>query len=156
MHGQPANYREHLRASLRGQSARSLRSFGDVIDALTRCTHVCTACAEACLGEPSRLFRLRRFIRTHLDCAEVCAATVQVLTRKAETSPDLIHAQVRACILSCVLCADECRHHETVDKLFRTCADICSHCRERCNRLLQEIGANERTFSRSLIEGLAS
>ena len=45
------------------------------------CTQVCTSCADACLGE-EMVRQLTQCIRRNLDCADVCAATGSVATRR--------------------------------------------------------------------------
>ncbi|MEO5957680.1 MAG: four-helix bundle copper-binding protein, partial [Opitutaceae bacterium] len=64
---------------------RNLEFYADALVALRICHEVCTACADACLGEPEHLGRLHRCIRVDLDCADVCLATARLLVRQTET-----------------------------------------------------------------------
>ncbi|WP_205857510.1 four-helix bundle copper-binding protein, partial [Phytoactinopolyspora endophytica] len=69
----------------------------EVIDALGACAQACSACADACLSEEAdALPRLTRCIRDNLDCADICAATVAVLTRQTGYDARVTRAQVQA------------------------------------------------------------
>ena len=115
--------------------------YSEALRAISTCVETCTACADACLGEPEHLDKLRRCISTDLDCADVCAATARVLTRQTETPNDLVHAQLHACIVACQICADECDSHDEHDHC-RINAEACRYCQERCNFLLGEISSS--------------
>jgi hypothetical protein len=130
-------FRSHPRAD-----QQRLGFYGEAISALATCINACTACADACLGETEHLEHLRRCIRTDLDCADVCAATLRVITRQTETPSDLVHAQLHACVLACRICADECESHEDMHDHCRVCAEACRHCQERCNLLLGEVSSS--------------
>jgi len=116
--------------------------YAEALAALTTCANTCTACADACLGEPEHLEKLRRCIRIDLDCADVCTATARVLLRQTETPNELVHAQLHACVLACRVCADECESHADRHDHCRICAEACRHCQERCNFLLGEISSS--------------
>lgn len=115
--------------------------YSETLTALSTCANTCNACADACLAEPEHVGRLRRCIRTNLDCADICAATARVLMRQTETPHDLVHAQLHACIVACRTCADECAAHGDTHNHCRICAEACRHCQERCNLLLGEISS---------------
>lgn len=57
------------------------------------CAQTCTACADACLAEPM-VDRLRQCIRLNLDCADVCAATGKLASRRTgvKRGPAASHA----------------------------------------------------------------
>lgn len=116
--------------------------YTNVLNALSLCVQICTSCADACLDEGDHVTKLRRCIRTDLDCADVCAVTARLLTRQTETPNELIHAQLHACVLACQLCADECELHASMHDHCRICAETCRHCQERCNFLLGEISSS--------------
>lgn len=116
--------------------------YTEALGALVTCGNTCTACADACLGEPEHLAHLQRCIRTDLDCADVCLATARVLTRQTETPNELVHAQLHACVVACQSCADECERHAGEMDHCRICAEACRHCQERCNFLLGEISSS--------------
>lgn len=129
-----------LRSHPRADAQRAV-DFAEALRALSTCTEICTACADACLGETGHLEHLRRCIRTDLDCADVCAATARVLMRQTETPHELVHAQLHACIVACQACADECETHREMHDHCRLCAETCRYCQERCNFLLGEISS---------------
>ncbi len=116
--------------------------YAEALRALSAGAEVCTACADACLGEPENLEHLRRCIRTTLDCADVCTSTARVLMRQTETPNELVHAQLHACVVACQVCADECDRHSDRHDHCRLCADTCRYCQERCNFLLGEISSS--------------
>lgn len=125
--------RSHPRAD-----PRHAASYAEVIHALVICAQTCTSCADACLAETDHLAPLRRCIRTNLDCADICAATARILMRQTETTGELIHTQLHACILACQACGDECEDHAEMHDHCRVCAEACRHCQQRCNFLLGE------------------
>jgi hypothetical protein len=130
-----------LRSHPRGDPQRVI-DYAEALRAISTCAETCTACADACLGEPEHLEHLRRCIRTNLDCADVCTATMRVLVRQTETPNDLVHAQLHACILACRACAEECEGHGEMHDHCRLCAETCRYCQERCNFLLGEISSS--------------
>jgi hypothetical protein len=75
---------------------------GNTNDALIRCieecyscAQVCTSCADACLGE-DMVQQLTQCIRLNLDCADVCAATGSVATRRTGSNEEVIRRE-QAC-----------------------------------------------------------
>jgi hypothetical protein len=130
-----------LRRHPRGD-AQHTHDYVEALDALETCAAACTACADACLGEPHHLEQLRRCINTNLDCADVCGATARVLTRQTEAPNELVHAQLHACVIACQLCAEECERHADIHSHCRICAETCRHCQERCNFMLGEISSS--------------
>ena len=50
------------------------------IDEAYACAQACTSCADACLAERA-VADLRQCIRLNLDCADVCAATLDGVLR---------------------------------------------------------------------------
>jgi hypothetical protein len=131
-----------LRSHPRTDDQRFVIEYAETLGALSTCANTCTSCADACLGEPEHIERLRRCIRTDLDCADICTTTLHVLTRQTDTPNELVHAQLHACIIACQLCADECEQHAEMHDHCRICAEVCRHCQERCNFLLGEISSS--------------
>jgi hypothetical protein len=121
---------------------RHLEFYAEALSALRTCIEMCTACADACLGEPEHVGRLRHCIRVDLDCADVCTATARLLVRQTETPHDLVHSQLHTCVLACQTCAEECERHANVHDHCRICAEACRHCQARCNFLLGEISSS--------------
>lgn len=107
----------------------------DCIEACYRCAQTCTACADACLGE-SMVEELVACIRLNLDCADVCAATGNLLSRQTSANWQLIQAQLRACATACQLCGAECERHADMHEHCRVCAEMCRQCEDACRRLL--------------------
>ncbi|HWA86062.1 MAG TPA: four-helix bundle copper-binding protein [Opitutus sp.] len=117
-----------------------MADYASVIDALEQCAGICSACADACLGEAGEL--LRRCIQVSLDCADVCAATARLVLRQTETPNDLVHAQLHACALACRICAEECEALTLRHQHCRVCAEACRQCQERCNFLIGELSSS--------------
>ncbi len=129
--------RSHPRAD-----AQHATHYAEALKTLSTCAEVCTACADACVGEPEHVDRLRRCITTNLTCADICNATSRVLIRQTEPPNDVIHAQLHACVLACRTCADECEAHSEDHDHCRICSETCRYCQERCNFLLGEISSS--------------
>jgi len=99
------------------------------------CAQTCTACANACLGEP-QLQDLVRCIRLNLHCADLCDTTGRLISR--QENPDLARAILQACALACRLCAEECERHTDMEHC-RICAAACRRCQEACEQLLASL-----------------
>lgn len=110
----------------------------ECIAACFACTQSCTACADACLGKQNPA-KQTRCIRLNLDCADICLATGQVLSRQTAFDPPTARAILQACATSCRQCGDECQHHgDDGMEHCRVCAEACRRCEQAC---LQMIGA---------------
>ncbi|MDF6102758.1 four-helix bundle copper-binding protein [Gordonia hongkongensis] len=109
------------------------------IDAATDCAQVCTACADACLAEKS-VGDLVACIRTDLDCADICAVTARVLTRRTRPDDEVVRAVLRACIDACRACGGECAQHAEMHEHCRLCAEACGRCEEACRELAATLG----------------
>src|SRR5699024_1456631 len=105
------------------------------LQACRKCATACTACADACLAE-SDVTELISCIRTDLDCAEVCAATAAILTRRTATDPQIVRAQVTATRTIARACAEECEMHAEHHAHCRLCAEACRSCERACTELL--------------------
>lgn len=112
----------------------------ECITACLDCEQKCTACADACLGEPM-VAELVRCIRTNLDCTDVCAATARLVSRQTEADAGLLRAQVEACREACRLCGEECRRHAGHHEHCRICAEVCRECEQACDRLAAALAA---------------
>ena len=109
------------------------------IDAANTCAQVCTACADACLSE-EMVGELVKCILTDLDCADICATTVRVLSRHTAYDANLTKAQLEACIVACRACGDECEQHASMHEHCRVCAEACRRCESACTKLLESVG----------------
>jgi hypothetical protein len=105
------------------------------ISACLDCSQACVACADACLAE-LRPEELTRCITLNQSCADLCSATLRVLSRQTEADLRLCQSLLTACALACRLCADECRMHAEKMEHCRGCADACDACVEACARTL--------------------
>jgi hypothetical protein len=108
------------------------------IEASYSCAQACTSCADACLGEPM-VQQLTQCIRLNLDCADICAATGSVATRRSGSNDETIRNMLRTCADICVLCAEECRRHAAVHAHCRLCADACITCAQSCEQALDSM-----------------
>ena len=97
------------------------------------CAQACTACADACLGEPD-VADLRDCIRLDLDCADICAATGAIATRRGDERA--IIAALEACAAICDLCGHECQLHAGRHQHCRICAEACRRCERACREAL--------------------
>lgn len=129
-----------LRSHPRSEPQR-VTDYAETLKALSTCAEICTACADACLGETEHLEMLRRCITTDLDCADVCHATARVLTRQTEAPFEVVEALLHACVVACQTCADECETHGEAHDHCRICAETCRYCQERCNALLGSLSS---------------
>lgn len=132
---------EMIQTHPRGQQT-NLDRFVDCIHACYECVQVCGMCADACLGE-EMVKELTRCIRLNLDCADVCLATGQILSRQTEPEWLMSRLQVEACARACDLCAVECEQHARMHEHCRVCAEACRRCQQACEQLLQTLAANE-------------
>lgn len=97
--------------------------------AAIECAAVCSACADACLGEGD-LEDLRSCIRLNLDCADICHATARVLGRRTASELSVAGALLNACAEVCQSCAEVCAQHEHPH--CRACAAVCQACAQAC------------------------
>ncbi|WNB86998.1 four-helix bundle copper-binding protein [Cellulomonas sp. ATA003] len=109
------------------------------VDALLQCAQACTACADACLSE-EMVADLRKCIRTDLDCADICVAAANVLSRHTGYDANITRAVVQACVTACKSCGDECEAHAGMHEHCRICAEACRACEAACSELLAAIG----------------
>jgi hypothetical protein len=105
------------------------------IDECFDCSATCTACGDACLGEPD-VSDLIRSIRLNADCADVCDAVGRVLSRQTEIDLGVVRAAIEACIVVCRACGDECQRHAMHHDHCRVCAEVCRSCEQACRDLL--------------------
>ena len=107
----------------------------ECIAACFDCAQVCTACADACLGE-DMVAELTKCIRADLDCADICIATGNALSRQTGRDADVIHAILEACATACKACGDECAEHAEMHEHCKICAEACRRCEDACRALL--------------------
>ncbi len=78
-------------------------------------------------------------IRTDLDCADICLATGNALSRHTGRDANVIRAFLEACATSCKACGDECESHAGMHEHCRICAESCRRCEEACRSLLSSL-----------------
>jgi hypothetical protein len=102
------------------------------------CAQVCTSCADACLGE-DMVAQLTQCIRTDLDCADVCAATGAVASRRTGSNETVIKMMLEACAEACRICGEECDRHSDMHEHCRICAEACRRCEDACREAANTI-----------------
>jgi hypothetical protein len=107
----------------------------DASDAVNDCAQACTSCADDSLAEQD-ITALVKVIRLDLDCADVCTATVRVLSRQTEYDANLTRSLLETCVTSCKSCGDECERHAAMHEHCRVCAEACRRCEQACRQLL--------------------
>jgi hypothetical protein len=108
------------------------------IDECFDCAATCTACSDACLGEPD-VPEMVRCVRLCVDCADVCNMTGRIVARQTEPDARLESAVVDACVAACRACAEECDRHAPHHDHCRVCAEVCRRCEQACGDLLTAI-----------------
>lgn len=118
---------------------------GSTADALLRCieecyscAQTCTSCADACLGE-DMVQQLKQCIRLNLDCADICAATGAMASRRTGSNAEVLRAAIKACMEACRACGEECQKHADMHEHCRICADSCRSCEEACREALPQV-----------------
>ena len=103
------------------------------IRAAAECALVCTACADACLSEPT-VARLTDCIRLNLECGEICRLVARLLARPGRQDRESLERALDACSRACRACAEVCRRHD--HEHCRICADTCAACAEACEAMV--------------------
>jgi hypothetical protein len=109
------------------------------IDECFDCSTTCTACADACLGEPD-VPDLVRCVRLCLDCADICDTVGRVVSRQTEIDLGVVRAELEGCIVICRDCGDECEKHAPHHDHCRVSAESCRRCEQACRDLLASMG----------------
>ena len=104
------------------------------IDTLSDCAQACIADVDADLSEQN-LTEMVTCIRLCLDCADVCTATIGVISRQASYDANVTRPLLQACVAICKSCGDECERHAHM-RHCRVCAEACRLCEQACRGLL--------------------
>lgn len=135
------NEMQHSAATMMKTNPAASKQGGDLtklaacIDACFDCAQSCTACADACLSEKDTEM-LKQCIRLNQDCAAVCLAAGQVLSRAGRpASSAVIRTIVQACAAACAECATECEKHAKMHEHCKACAETCRRCETACKAL---------------------
>lgn len=108
------------------------------IDKLYACAQACTSCADGCVAE-QRVIELRQCIRLNVDCADVCAATATLATRRTGSNEDVVRKMLDACITACRFCGEECQRHASLHEHCRICAIACRQCDAACQQAFSSL-----------------
>ena len=111
------------------------------IDALSDCAQACVADADADLREQD-LAEMVTCIRLCWDCADVCTATLGVVSRQAGYAASVTGPLLQACIAVCKSCGDECERHAPHHAHCRVCEQACRRCEQACRELSEALMTN--------------
>jgi hypothetical protein len=121
----------HPAAPDMGESQRA--ALGECIDAAMACTQACISGADSCLEEPE-VAELRSVIRWQQNCASICTAAVEVLSRLGSDFGRMPDSIVRMMSEACEQCEEACA----------ALGDEYLHCRitaEACHAVLDAVAA---------------
>lgn len=105
----------------------------DMSAAMRACVDACQACRAQCLvtvahgAESGGILAAAAHLQVLLDCAALCAVTVDLLARGSVRHRELC----RVCADACRACEASCRqmpHGSTVAR----CAELCAACADAC------------------------
>ena len=106
------------------------------INSCFNCVETCTACADACLAERD-VEQLVACVRLNLDCAAVCNATGNIMSRANKAGHrQLLEALLASCIAFSRACSSECARHADRHRHCQVCAEACTACAAACNDML--------------------
>nr|WP_206699301.1 four-helix bundle copper-binding protein [Brevibacillus agri] len=88
----------------------------------------CEECLTACLQEPDAQKRTK-CIQTLRDCADICALSVQYMSRNSEYAKQLCGL----CATICEACATHCEMFK--DTHCQECARMCRECAAECRNM---------------------
>lgn len=144
--GQLSNAQERDNAS--GNSPgkeHQAASYRECAKKCSDCQRECDSCATHCatLMAQGQIRPNYTTLRTCLDCADICAAAAQIVSRSGPFSGDVCEA----CAAACKRCGDECKQYMG-DALMHDCADACERCEQACREMvrtaLRESGKSNR------------
>ncbi len=94
------------------------------------CHAICTETAAHCL-EMGGAHADPHHIHLLLDCAEMCATSVDFMLRGSELHPRVCGV----CAEACTRCAEDCERLAGDDDLMRRCAEMCRTCAASCQAM---------------------
>lgn len=133
------SYARRLLDSYPRTATADARVLATTIDALNDCAQACTGCADGDLSEHN-VADLVRCIRLCLDCANVCTATVAVISRQTAYDAKAVRPLLDACAVICKSSGDECERHARMHEHCRICAEACRRGEQASRELLMVIG----------------
>lgn len=112
-------------------------------DEMRVCIQLCRDCHAMCTETIAHYLKLGRRhaasdrIRVLMDCAQMCATTVDYMLRE---SP--FHDRVcRLCTELCKQCGKDCLPVAGDDQLLKQCVEMCQRCAESCERMASKAAA---------------
>jgi Domain of Unknown Function (DUF326) len=108
------------------------------LDALSDCAQACLADADDDLREQD-LTEMVKCIRLCWDCADVCTATLGLVSRQTAYDASVTKPLLEACIATCKSCGDECERHAQHHEHCRVCEQACRRCEQACRELLDAL-----------------
>lgn len=106
------------------------------IDACLASQQACVSCADSDLAEED-VAAMARCAALCVSCADVCTATERTLSRRFAANHRVTHHLLRACVLTCSDCAQECERHAAHHHHCALCAQACRACAQACETLLE-------------------
>ncbi|GAB3271087.1 hypothetical protein GCM10027449_06570 [Sinomonas notoginsengisoli] len=103
-------------------------ALSECIDAALACGQACTTGADACLEEPG-VTHLRHLIRAQQNCAAMCSATAQILSRFGSDFGPTPASVLRALDDVAALCEDVCGVYAGAYAHCRVAAESCARVR---------------------------
>jgi hypothetical protein len=132
------SYARQLLDTYQGTVTADASVLAAAIDALSDCAQACTADADADLGEQN-LAEMVKCIRLCQDCADVCTATIALVSRQAGYDANVTRPLLEACVAICTSCGDECGQHAQHYEHCRVCEQACRVCERACRELLSAL-----------------
>jgi hypothetical protein len=129
------SYARQLLDAYRGTLNAGAGVLAATIDALSDCAQACIADADDDLHEEN-LAEMVTCIRLCWDCADVCTATLGVVTRQTAYDASVTRPLLEACAAVCKRCGDECERHAHHHEHCRVCEEACRRCEQACRELL--------------------
>src|SRR5215470_15015569 len=129
------SYARQLLDTYPGTLTTDAGALAATLDALSDCAQACAADADADLSEQN-LAEMAKCIRLCLDCTDVCAATLGVVSRQRDYDPSVTRPLLEACVAACKSCGDECARHAPHHEHCRVCEQACRRCEQACRELL--------------------
>lgn len=109
-----------------------MNTYEKIIDSLSDCVEACESCATLCLEEDN-VKKMTGCIKLDLDCAEICALAVKLLSRDSQYAKSIISL----CADACAQCAEEGEKHD--HQHCKECAEACRNCEEICKTHLDTL-----------------
>jgi hypothetical protein len=120
----------------KGEAGHHKVMFRKCAEACHRCQRECISCGHHCAelvaeGKRDHL----KTLRSCQDCATICAAAAQIVSREGPYSGIMC----KACAEACDKCERACREFRE-DRHMKECAEECRHCEKECREMLRHVG----------------